>query len=135
LLNKGFKIRGFGRANIEKTYLRTEVDLKSRGLLGNSHGPGRTQSHDNLPTPDAVARINATSSTLAYKEVKNILHFLSHFWENILLQRRCSPQGGLLKLDAVDAVDAVDALHPHLLKLDAVHPVPTKTGCSASSTY
>jgi hypothetical protein len=27
----------------------------------------------------------------------------------------------------------VDALHPHLLKLDAVHPVPTKTGCSASS--
>jgi hypothetical protein len=36
---------------------------------------------------------------------------------------------GLLKLDAVDA------LHPHLLKLNAVHPVPTKTGCSASSTY
>jgi hypothetical protein len=35
----------------------------------------------------------------------------------------------------VDAVDAVDALHPHLLKLDAVHPVPTKTGCSASSIY
>jgi hypothetical protein len=44
-------------------------------------------------------------------------------------------KGGLLKLDAVDAVDAVDALHPHLLKLDAVHPEPTKTGCSASSTY
>jgi hypothetical protein len=42
---------------------------------------------------------------------------------------------GILKLDAVDAVDAVDALHPHLLKLDAVHPVPTKTGCSASSIY
>jgi hypothetical protein len=47
---------------------------------------------------------------------------------------------GILKLDAVDAVDAVDALHPHLLKLiqyllklDAVHPVTTKTGCSASS--
>jgi hypothetical protein len=39
---------------------------------------------------------------------------------------------GILKLDAVDAVDA---LHPHLLKLDAVHPVPTKTGFSASSTY
>jgi hypothetical protein len=37
--------------------------------------------------------------------------------------------GGLLKMDAVDAVDA---MHPHLLKLDAVHPVPTKTGCSAS---
>jgi hypothetical protein len=31
-----------------------------------------------------------------------------------------SQKGGLLKLDAVDAVDA---LHPHLLKLDAVHPV------------
>jgi hypothetical protein len=30
-------------------------------------------------------------------------------------------------LDAVDAVDAVDVLHPHLLKLDAVHPVPPKT--------
>jgi hypothetical protein len=42
---------------------------------------------------------------------------------------------GILKLDAVDAVDAVDALHPHLLKLDAVHPVPTKTGCSASCIY
>jgi hypothetical protein len=40
-------------------------------------------------------------------------------------------KGGLLKLDAVDAVDA---LHPHLLKLVAVHPVSTKTGCSASST-
>jgi hypothetical protein len=32
------------------------------------------------------------------------------------------PKAGILKLDAVDAVDAV-------------HPVPTKTGCSASSTY
>jgi hypothetical protein len=46
-------------------------------------------------------------------------------WENTF-------SWGLLKLDAVDAVDA---LHPHLLKLDAVHPVPTKTGCSASCIY
>jgi hypothetical protein len=42
---------------------------------------------------------------------------------------RDSPLAGLLKLNAVDP------LHPHLLKLDAVHPVPTKTGCSASNIY
>jgi hypothetical protein len=52
--------------------------------------------------------------------------------EIVLIKTINATTAGILKLDAVDAVDA---LHPHLLKLDAVHPVPTKTGCSASSTY
>ena len=55
---------------LKKTYLRTEVDLKSRGLLNNSGRLGRTQSHDNLPTPEAVAKINAVSTSMTYKEVE-----------------------------------------------------------------
>ena len=78
LVQKGFKIRGFSKANIEKTYLRTEIDLKSRGLLNNSSGPEpraagrpmRTLSNDNLPSPESVGKINAISTSLTYKEVR-----------------------------------------------------------------
>ena len=71
LLKKGFKIRGFSRESIEKTYLRTEIDLKARGVLPamNSNPGGRRSSGDNLPTTDAMHRINAVSETLTYKDV------------------------------------------------------------------
>ena len=75
LVRKGFKIRGFSKANIEKTYLRTEVDLKSRGLLNQgpepraSGRPLRSNSHNNLPSPESIAKINAASASLTYKEV------------------------------------------------------------------
>jgi hypothetical protein len=76
----------------------------------------------------SATKIDSWWSSISFRGVYNLLtrHWSYLFFEDIISYR------GLLKLDAVDAVDA---LHPHLLKLDAVHPVPTKTGCSASSTY
>jgi hypothetical protein len=48
---------------------------------------------------------------------------IANFWNfGSNFQKLVRGKAGILKLDAVDAVDAV-------------HPVPTKTGCSASSTY
>ena len=71
LMKKAFNIRRFSRAQLEKTFLRTEVEMKANGLLNtNRTAPGRSQSQDNLPTPDAVNRITAQSTNLTYKEVK-----------------------------------------------------------------
>jgi hypothetical protein len=71
-------------------------------------------------------------------QLYNLLIFMipiiPHFFLDFINFLLCVTMG-ILQLDAVDAVDAVDALYPHLLKLDAVHLVPTKTGCSASSIY
>ena len=76
LIKKGIKIRGFSKTNIEKTYLRVEVNIKSRGILNNScpepraaGGPVRSLSNDRLPSSDSVAKITAMSSSLTYKEV------------------------------------------------------------------
>ena len=77
LIKKGIKIRGFSKTNIEKTYLRAEVNIKSRGILNNScpepraagGGPVRSLSNDRLPSSDSVAKITAISSSLTYKEV------------------------------------------------------------------
>ena len=71
LLKKAFDIKRFSRAQLEKTFLRAEVNMKANGLLSTNSRPGRTQSQDNLPTPDAVNRITAQSTNLTYKEVIN----------------------------------------------------------------
>ena len=84
MIKKGIKIRGFSKTNIEKTYLRVEVNIKSRGILNNScpepraaGGPVRSLSNDRLPSSDSVAKITAMSSSLTYKEVikKLIIQF------------------------------------------------------------
>ena len=70
-MKKAFNIRRFSRAQLEKTFLRTEVEMKANGLLNSTRAaPGRRHSSDNLPTPDAVNRITAQSTNLTYKEVK-----------------------------------------------------------------
>jgi len=75
LIKKGLKIRGFSKTNIEKTYLRAEVNIKSRGILNNSGpepraagGPVRSVSNDRLPSSESVAKITAISTSLTYKE-------------------------------------------------------------------
>ena len=79
-MKKAFNIRRFSRAQLEKTFLRTEVEMKANGLLNTTRtAPGRSQSSDNLPTPDAVNRITAQSTNLTYKEVK-----CKYFWTQIL---------------------------------------------------
>jgi hypothetical protein len=79
-----------------------------------------------LPNQRAQTPPNFRRRTFYYMR-KSLGIKVCFFWRK---KFRITPWTGILKLDAVDAVDAVDALHPHLLKLDAVHPVPTKTGCS-----
>ena len=76
MIKKGLKIRGFSKTNIEKTYLRAEVNIKSRGILNNSGpepraagGPVRSVSNDRLPSSESVAKITAISTSLTYKEV------------------------------------------------------------------
>ena len=70
LLNKAFRIRRFGRAELHKCYIRTQVQMKTDGLLNafNKNG-GRSLSQDNLPTPQVVDNITANSATLTYKAV------------------------------------------------------------------
>lgn len=83
LIKKGLKIRGFSKTNIEKTYLRAEVNIKSRGILNNSGpepraagGPVRSVSNDRLPSSESVAKITAISTSLTYKELITIWHWL-----------------------------------------------------------
>ena len=71
MIKKGLKIRGFSKTNIEKTYLRAEVNIKSRGILNNSGpepraagGPVRSVSNDRLPSSESVAKITAISTSL-----------------------------------------------------------------------
>ena len=75
LLNKAFRIRRFGRAELHKCYIRTQVQMKTDGLLNafNKNG-GRSLSQDNLPTPQVVDNITANSATLTYKAVSYFSH-------------------------------------------------------------
>ena len=68
LLNKSFKFRDFGRAKIQRYFLRIETDVKARGLSA-AHGD-RTRSDDNLPSAKALDDIRKVSDTLSYKQVK-----------------------------------------------------------------
>ena len=70
LLNKCFRIRRFSRAELHKAYIRTQVQMKADGLLNKASRPvGRTKSHDNLPNPNTVNQITASSTNLTYKSV------------------------------------------------------------------
>ena len=70
LMAKAFRIRRFGRAELHKTYIQTQVQMKTDGRLNafNRNG-GRSLSNDNLPSPQVVDNITATSTTLTYKAV------------------------------------------------------------------
>ena len=79
---KAFRIRRFGRAELHKTYIQTQVQMKTDGRLNafNRNG-GRSMSNDNLPSPQVVDNITATSTTLTYKTVSqfNEYSFFSYF--------------------------------------------------------
>lgn len=74
LLNRCFKFRGFSRAEINKIAVQVEMDLKSRGIVNGFKT--RSQSADNFPSPDCRDRINAESTTLAYKELVALWNWL-----------------------------------------------------------
>ena len=90
LMSKAFRIRRFGRAELHKSYIRTQVQMKTDGLLNafNKNG-GRSLSQDNLPSPQAVGNITAASTTLTYKAVSCFDEF---FFFSFFLQQG----GGLL---------------------------------------
>ena len=67
LLDKSFRFRDFGRAKIQKYFLRIETDVKARGL-STAHGD-RSRSDDNLPSAKALDDIKKVSDTLSYKQV------------------------------------------------------------------
>ena len=73
---KAFRIRRFGRAELHKTYIQTQVQMKTDGRLNafNRNG-GRSLSNDNLPSPQVVDNITATSTTLTYKTVSQFNKF------------------------------------------------------------
>ena len=73
LLDRCFKFRDFGRAKIQKHYLRIEIDIKARGIT--SRGTDRSRSDDNLPSPQAIDGIRQVSDTLTYKQVTKIMFF------------------------------------------------------------
>ena len=78
---KAFRIRRFGRAELHKTYIQTQVQMKTDGRLNafNRNG-GRSLSNDNLPSPQVVDNITATSTTLTYKTVSQFnIFFFSYF--------------------------------------------------------
>ena len=70
LLDKSFKFRDFGRAKIQKYFLRIETDIKARGL-STAHGD-RSRSDDNLPSAKALDDIRKVSDTLSYKQVSRV---------------------------------------------------------------
>ena len=76
---KAFRIRRFGRAELHKTYIQTQVQMKTDGRLNafNRNG-GRSLSNDNLPSPQVVDNITATSTTLTYKAVSQFDEFFFH---------------------------------------------------------
>lgn len=82
LLERSFKFRGFSKSAIQKASIHVEVDLKSGNLKSlttlsaKSIRRTRSQSPDNLPTPDDVHRIHAVSSTLTYRELVTLWHWL-----------------------------------------------------------
>ena len=69
LLDRSFKFRDFGRAKIQKYFLRIETDIKARGL-STAHGD-RSRSDDNLPSAKALDDIRQVSDTLSYKQVSH----------------------------------------------------------------
>ena len=74
LLDKSFKFRDFGRAKIQKYFLRIETDVKARGL-STAHGD-RSRSDDNLPSAKALDDIRKVSDTLSYKQVSQSITYL-----------------------------------------------------------
>ena len=85
---KAFRIRRFGRAELHKTYIQTQVQMKTDGRLNafNRNG-GRSLSNDNLPSPQVVDNITATSTTLTYKTVSQVNKFFFHIFIGFLFER------------------------------------------------
>ena len=111
LMAKAFRIRRFGRAELHKTYIQTQVQMKTDGRLNafNRNG-GRSLSNDNLPSPQVVDNITANSTTLTYKAVSQFndsfkFHiFYGFIWKvevKFLILKRCvshfGPQGSTTK--------------------------------------
>ena len=83
---KAFRIRRFGRAELHKTYIQTQVQMKTDGRLNAfNRNEGRSLSNDNLPSPQIVDNITATSTTLTYKAVSqfNKVIFLYFHWVSL----------------------------------------------------
>ena len=75
-MSKAFKIRRFSRAELHKTFIRTQIQMKADGHLSSNRMPfDKSRSNDNLPDSDNVNKITATSTTLTYKTVRNYQSF------------------------------------------------------------
>ena len=87
-MTKAFRIRRFGRAELHKTYIQTQVQMKTDGRLNafNRNG-GRSLSNDNLPSPQVVDNITATSTTLTYKAVSQFNEFFFHIVNRVFFER------------------------------------------------
>lgn len=79
LLRQAFNIRGLSSAYISRVFLRTEMVLKSRTVLG-SRQLQRSRSSENLPTSQSQINIQMMSHTLTIREVCIYFSFLD---ENI----------------------------------------------------
>jgi len=72
LMRVAFKIPRFSRAEINKTALRLEMELKSLSTMRAEEGQGRRRSNEELLTTDGAQQIVAVSDTLSYKKLMQL---------------------------------------------------------------
>lgn len=75
LLRQAFSIRGLSSAYISRVFVRTEMVLKSRNVIGGTRQLQRSRSSENLPTSQSQVNIQMMSHTLTIREVFVILIF------------------------------------------------------------
>lgn len=73
-LRTAFGIRGLSSTYISKVFLRTEMALKSRNVLG-TRSLARSRSSDNLPSSHSQMNIQMMSNTLTIREVISSCRF------------------------------------------------------------
>ncbi len=68
LLDKSFRLRGLSKSLIQKVSLRTEVEIKAKGLALRTPNATR-KATAGLPEPRSLDDIHAVSKTVTHKQV------------------------------------------------------------------
>ena len=79
LLDKCFRYRNFSRSTLEKTKMRMELDIKSKGHIPNNSSSclNRSQSASRLNDFANAEAIKAVSTNLTYKQVSHCIDIIT----------------------------------------------------------
>ncbi|XP_055594608.1 GTPase-activating protein skywalker-like [Uranotaenia lowii] len=76
LLRTAFSIRALSSTYISRTFLKTEMVLKSKSVLSGSKQMVRSRSSDNLPTSQSQVNVQMMSHTLTIRELFTLWSWL-----------------------------------------------------------